>query len=381
MKSFCSYFNQSICRSCDLITTDYPAQLKTKEDLLKKALSNLSHPELSPTLASPETHFRNKLKLVVTGTVENPILGLWGEKDLDQGRELLNCPLHLEELNLLLPHVKSFITQSNLPPYNISTRKGEIKGIIAFYSQETSEGYLRLILRSKEALDRIKKNAPTLFSKFSWLKVLSVNIQPVPHAILEGDEEIFITEQKSIKHKLNSIPFSLGPRAFVQTNQKVAFELYSEASSWVKEINAKKFAELFCGQGAFSFFAAPFIQEGLGVEINADAIEEAKKTAHALGYGHLNFKAADAAQVENEVLNFTPDILLVNPPRRGLADAVKIVRDARAKYFIYSSCNYETLARDLKELDDLYTIRKIKIFDMFPQSSHFETLVLLEIKK
>ena len=95
----------------------------------------------------------------------------------------------------------------------------------------------------------------------------------------EGEEEIFITENKSITHKAGKVLFSLGPRAFVQTNQYVAEKLYSTAAEWVKQSGHKRFMELFCGQGAFSFFCAPFIENGLGIEINPAAVEVANLTA------------------------------------------------------------------------------------------------------
>jgi 23S rRNA (uracil747-C5)-methyltransferase len=373
MNTFCSYYNQGTCKSCDLITLDYPDQILKKEQVLMESLKGLSVPPLLPTEKSSQTNFRNKAKLVVTGTKENPVIGLWGDKNPDDGRELLNCSLHIPPINELLNKLPEFIKAASLDPYQISARKGELKGIIVFYSESTKETYLRFILRSKESIDRIKKHAATL----SHVNCISVNIQPVPHAILEGEEEIFITEMKSIHHKIDTVSASLGPRAFVQTNQKMAEKLYGTAAEWVKETRLEKFMELFCGQGAFSFFCAPHIKEGLGIEINPDAVKEANKSAKEYKLSHLKFKSADAANVEDEILKFDPDIMLVNPPRRGLSTSVHLLLKQRPQTIIYSSCNYETLSADLQILKDSYKIKRIKIFDMFAHTSHFETLVEL----
>ncbi len=380
MKTFCSYFNQSVCTSCELLTLDYPDQIQLKERTLRNALSGFNTLELLESIQSSPMNFRNKAKLVVTGRLDNPILGLWGETNLDQGRELLECPLHVKAINNILPALKEFITLVKLEPYQIAEKKGELKGVILFHSESTNETYLRLILRSKESIDRIKKNQEFLLKRFPDLKCLSVNIQPVAHAILEGDEEIFITNQTSIGHKLGQVTFSLGPRAFVQTNQAVAGKLYQTAASWVEASELDKFMELFCGQGAFSFFCAPYIRQGLGIEINFDAIMEAKKTAKKYNLAHLEFKSADAAQIKNEIKDFNPDIILVNPPRRGLAAACELLMENAPKKIIYSSCNYETLATDLKKLSSMYQITKVQIFDMFPHTKHFETLVELNLK-
>lgn len=380
MKSFCTYYNQGICRSCDLITSDYSAQLSVKETALEKALQGLSHPPFQSTETSPLQHFRNKAKFVITGTSEHPVIGLAGEKDPDHGRELMNCLLHVKEINDALPYVQEFIRLANLTPYEVSSRKGELKGIILFHSEETGEMYLRFVLRSKESIDRIRKHKDFLLIKLPNLKSITVNIQPIPHAVLEGEEEISITDTSNIRHKAGNVTLSLGTRAFVQTNQSVAAKLYATAADWAKSSGTEKFMELFCGQGAFSFFAAPYIRTGLGIEINPEAVKVANSTAESAGLTHLKFKSADASKVMAEIENFDPDLLLVNPPRRGLGGAEELILKALPQRMIYSSCNYETLASDLLKLKDHYEILKIKIFDMFPHTSHFETLVELKRK-
>ncbi len=380
MNTFCSYFNQSICKSCDLLTIDYLDQLQLKERTLRNALAEVTTVKLLESVKSELMNFRNKAKLVVTGTITDPVLGLWGEGNLDEGRELLECPLHVKAINEMLPALKGFITLCKLEPYQIAAKKGELKGVILFHSETSNETYLRLILRSKESIDRIKKNQTFLLDKFPGLKCLSVNIQPIAHAILEGEEEVFITSSTAINHKLGNLTFSLGPRAFVQTNQGVAGKHYATAASWVNETHAEKFMELFCGQGAFSFFAAPYILEGLGIEINADAILEAQKTAAKYNLAHLKFESADAGKIKETITLFDPDIILVNPPRRGLAQACELLIENKPESIIYSSCNYETLASDLKKLNPHYEIVRAQIFDMFPHTNHFETLVELKRK-
>ena len=376
MNTFCSYFNAGICRSCDLIELNDQDQLRAKEKTLLNSLAMFKG-SLEPTFYSDQQGFRNKMKMVVTGTIDAPIIGLQGEEHLDLGREILACPVHHPVLNKLIASIVAFITLAKLTPYSISTKKGELKGIIAFVSPETNEVYLRFILRSEEAITRITKFLSTLVADVPELKVISANIQPVPHAILEGEKEIFLTKNTFLNHRLNHLELQLGPQGFVQTNQKVATALYQEAALWVKESGVENFAELFCGQGAFSFFCAPYINQGLGIEINVDAVKVANETAKKSGLHHLIFKAADAASVKTELNTFHPDMILVNPPRRGLTEAVNLFNEIRPAYIIYSSCNHETLGKDIVSLTG-YRVIKVKLFDMFPHTSHFETLVLLQ---
>jgi len=369
MKSFCSYYNQGRCQSCGLITFDYHSQLAQKQSLLKSQLEKFSPAVSLPPVASKEKSFRNKAKLVVTGDLENPVLGL-----ID--REILDCPVHHPKINELLNKLVEFIKLAKLSPYQIQTQKGELKGVIVFVSEETQEMYLRFVLRSQESITRIQKFLPELGN----IEVVSANIQPIPHAILEGPTEVFLTEKHFLSIKLGKIEFKIHPQGFVQTNQTVAKKLYETASEWVKELNTITFCELFSGQGAFSFFCADSVQKAYGVEINEQAVKRANQTVAEKKLTNLEFIASDVALVEHFLEELSPDLILVNPPRRGLGSAIDLFEKHRPKYIIYSSCNSQTLAQDLEKLSLHYSVDRYQIFDMFPHTEHFETLLLL-IKK
>lgn len=378
MKTFCSYFNQGICNSCSQLELDYPSQIQKKVQRLTTLLSGLHPYTLLPPVLSGTTHFRNKAKFTVTGTLENLKIGLTGELELDEGRDIRDCPLHHPVINQLVNTLPEFITLMRLVPYQIKHKAGELKGVIVYHSPESNETYLRFVLRSKESLDRIKKFTPALMEKIPSLKVVSANIQPVAHAILEGETEIFFTSQDFIRHQLGKVALTLHPQGFVQTNQEMAQTLYMTAAQWVKEIAPKRFVELFSGQGAFSFFIQEWVKEALGVEINSEAVERANQTAMNSKFDHLKFIASDAGRVKDLVLKFDPEAILVNPPRRGLGEAISLIQEIKSKYFIYSSCNAETLAQDLEKLKDKFRPVKVQLFDMFPHTDHFETLVLLK---
>jgi len=378
MSSFCHYYNSKTCLSCNKIALDYSDQLNLKEEKLLSSLSFFKNINLIKTTSSQTHGFRHKAKMVVSGSLENPIISIPTELNSDHPKEILDCPIHHPEINKILFSMVGFIKECKLNPYNLNIKKGELKGLIIYYSEETHEAYLRIILRSKESIDRIKKNILSLTSIFSSLKCISINIQPKHAAVLEGDEEIFLTDQHYIHHQLGEIKFSLHPKAFVQTNPRIAHSLYITASNWIRDLNTETLVEIFCGQGAFSFFCAEHTKSSVGFEINKEAVEQANLTAKLYQKSNLTFKVADAKNLSEEIFKLKPDVLLVNPPRKGLGESIKVILQNKPPYILYSSCSVETLASDLKQLMHLYQIEKSQIFDMFPHTDHFETLVLLK---
>lgn len=380
MPSFCAYFNSGQCRSCTDIVQDYATQIAGKEAQARAALSFLAPFTMEKSVESPRQGFRNRAKMVVTGTIENPIIGLPGEENLDLGRELLACPIHHPKLNALISALPQYIRAYNLIPYRIQERQGELKSLIAFYSAESDEFYLRFVLRSKECVSRIRKLLPELKTEFPALAVVTANIQPIPHAILEGPEEIYLTERQAVDHRIGAHHFHLTPQAFVQTNSEVAEKLYAHAAEWIRGAGAEKVMELFCGQGAFSFFAAATAKEILGVDINPSGVKAAAESAREQGLSHLQFRAADAADVGAEITAFKPDLILVNPPRRGLGRSLDLLLAHSPQKIIYSSCSLESLAADLQKLSIKYRAERVQLFDLFPHTAHFETLVLLSLR-
>ena len=382
-QTFCNYYNQNICRSCSWLEIPYAEQIAKKEARLKEALSFLPELNLIPSAVSPQTGFRNKAKMTVAGTTAKPIIGILGDSGLDDGRELLSCPIHHPKLNAVISALPEWIQAANLIPYQITARTGELKSVILFYSEDSNEMYLRFVLRSQECISRIRKLLPKMQAAFPELNCISANLQPIPHAILEGPEEFILTDKSAIRHQVGNLSLSLSPQAFVQTNSKLARELYQTAANWIAKIKPERFLELFCGQGAFSFFAAPYVKESFGVEINPDAVRAACLTASQMNLPHLHFICADVnSESENSVSalaeKINPDCVLVNPPRRGLGKTgVELILAQKPAHFIYSSCSVESFAEDLQKLSGHYHVMQIQIFDLFPHTPHFETLALL----
>lgn len=360
----CLYFQNNLCQSCDLLHLNEADYKKIKQAHYTEKL-----------VASPSTfHSRNKAKMVVTGTVTEPKLGL-----IDQ--DLSNCPLYSESMQSMLANLKPFITEANLIPYDVKSKKGELKYIILFEGQHTQKQMLRFVLRSKEALERIKKLVPKLKTKFTKLELISVNFQPEHKAIIEGEEEIILTENQYIIDKLGQNQFALGPKSFYQVNTIVAERLFELAASKAKTIKPKLVLDLYCGVGTFATFVAPYAEKVMGIEISKEAIDYANVAKELNKFSNLEFHSGDVEVYLKNNPNIKPDLIIVNPPRRGLnQEIIDLIKKLKPAHLFYSSCNPETLERDLQSLTTIFEVIDQTPFDLFTLTSHLEVFTELKLR-
>ncbi|XKM12934.1 23S rRNA (uracil(747)-C(5))-methyltransferase RlmC [Orbaceae bacterium ac157xtp] len=373
----CNYFELNLCKSCPLIETEYTNQLQNKQHSLTQKLIDFKPEAILPPIASHEFGFRNKAKMAVLGTVEKPILGITNHAK--QTVDLCDCPLYPEAIKKALVNIKAFIKLLKLVPYNLNKKKGDIKFIILTHHE--NKFMLRFVLNNKDKIDKIKASITHLKQLIIGLEVISINIQPVHAAILEGKEEIILTEQATFPVTLNAIPLFIRPQSFFQTNTLVASKLYATAKQWITQINncdsITTIWDLFCGVGGFGLHCTNQNQQLTGIEISPEAIECAKKSAKLLALSNTTFRSLDSTEFALSQQD-RPDLVLVNPPRRGLGrELTTYLEKLSPQYIIYSSCNSDTLTNDLQTLSS-YSITKVQLFDMFPHTEHTEVLVMLK---
>jgi 23S rRNA (uracil747-C5)-methyltransferase len=355
----------------------YADTLLFKNEELKKLFMGISFPLLSPVGIEIVENSRSKAKFSVFSLHEGDItFGM--TNNVGGHSELESCILHAKGLNDLLPELKIILKKYQIIPYDLKSKKGELKFVLISKSEESSnnEFLLRFVLRSKESLDRLKKAASELLALPLQLKVITANIQPTHQAIMEGDEEIILSDEQVIIHQFDEFQLALGARSFFQVTPAIAKELYGAVADRISKDNPQSLLDLFCGVGAFAFYASRWCEDVAGVEISKEAIECAKISVK-LNKSKIQFKACD---VEEYLLSLDKkfDAVIINPPRRGLnSTIIKKILEMAPQYIYYSSCNAVTLARDYEELKTKYEITSMQIFDMFPYTSHFETLMCL----
>lgn len=368
----CDYFDAGVCRSCTLMGVDYDAQLAGKVAHAESLLAPWADAQWLPPMPSRPEAFRNKAKMVVGGTVDAPTLGILDAER--RGVDLRGCGVLAEGLRAAFPAIAAFITLARLAPYDVPARRGELKNVLL---TESPDGrlMLRFVLRSTESLARIRKHLPTLLDALPQLAVVTVNLLPEHKAVLEGEVEVPLTADESLAMRLDDVVLHLRPGSFFQTNTEVAAGLYRQAREWIDELAPASVWDLYCGVGGFALHVAAPGRRVLGIETSAPAVESARLSAAEARLADVAFEVGDATAVGGED---APEAVIVNPPRRGLGPELCATLEAsRVGTVVYSSCNAVSLARDLAAMPSLRA-RRIRVFDMFPQTEHYEVMVLLE---
>ena len=373
----CHHFDAGRCRSCSWLGLPYGVQLADKQRHVEELLAAHDLAWLPP-VASAQLGLRNKAKMVVSGSVEEPVLGILrvDREGTGAGVDLRDCPLHTPGIQAALPVLAEFVTRAALAPYDVPGRRGELKYLLVTESPDR-ELMVRFVLRSQEPVTRIRKHLPWLHEALPRVVVASVNLQPEHKAILEGERELMLTEQETLTMRVNGIDLHLRPQSFFQTNTAMAAELYRRGRTWAAEAEPRTVWDLYCGVGGFALHLADDGRDVLGVEISREAVASAELSRDEAGFDGVRFEAGDATAY---VLGASgpPDLVVVNPPRRGIGPELSgWLESSGVGHVLYSSCNAQTLAADLAAMPSLRPVRG-QVLDMFPNTSHYEVLMLLE---
>ncbi|WP_087011593.1 methyltransferase domain-containing protein [Leucobacter sp. 7(1)] len=394
----CDYFEAGRCRSCALIETPIAEQLAAKDARCRALLPEVPAAVWLPIVSGGERDFRNKAKLVVGGSAGAVTLGILGPGGI--GIDLRDCLIQEPAIRAAIPRIAAFLDDTGLAPYDVPRRRGELKYALVT-AAPSGALMLRFVVRSEHALGTLRRALPELRAAVPEATVLSVNLLPEHVALLEGEREELLLGS-SLTMELggggsragepradgSGVALHLRPQSFFQTNTTVARELYAQAADWVARVDPASIWDLYCGVGGFALACAPRVGEAgasgsdarrvLGVELSAEAVRSAERSAQDAGI-EARFIAQDAtAFALGAAPADVPELVIVNPPRRGIgAELAAWLDGCGADRVIYSSCNPESLARDLAAMPGL-VVREARVFDMFPHTNHLEVMVLLE---
>ncbi|MGB4709968.1 MAG: methyltransferase [Fuerstiella sp.] len=372
---YCRHFNAGICRSCSLLDMAADQALNAKSVRLQKLFPDAAKICDFPAEVPPEGN-RIRAKLAISGSTDFPVIGFHGPN-----RQLIavdDCALHHPEINRFAAEIRQLIREYKLTPFNVELNTGELKFVVLTYSPSHQQIMVQWVLRSLEAVDRIRKLAATIQQSHS-IAVMSVNVQPQRAAVIQGRQEIIVSESDVLPVTMCERTLYYGPQSFIQTSYPVAQQLYQAVKDLLRSRRARRMLELYCGVGAFSLTAADELTIGLGLEISSDAIRCGNRAAELNRLPGLKFHQHDSqTPTSQQLIHGKWDVAICNPPRRGLdSEAVQLLNTVNAQTLVYSSCNPETLRRDVDAFPE-YKLREIRPFNMFPMTEHMEVVAVLE---
>ncbi|ENY69381.1 Hypothetical protein, putative RNA methyltransferase [Metamycoplasma auris 15026] len=358
--------------SAPLLSLDYSKQIEFKETLIKKLFArNLNIKEINPIIKSPKEFFyRNKITLQIEYK-ENEILFGFFKKYSHSLIPQINLLLANKQINnfykniLLNPQTEIDIkikeTIFSLGPNKITLRSSNLDNNIEIVLNINKKIEKRLIDELIE-LNKLKKNYK--ISIFDELKNKWINL----------------LEHQGIKYQIDNIFFEVKNDSFYQINEELAKLIYKQILDWIPNKNLN-IVDAFSGVGTIACFIANKTKKVYSIEINNNATTQAKRNIEINKISNIEIINADA----NEWISKNKeaiDLVIFDPPREGLKNkSIEAIIQSQIKQIIYLSCDPKTLIRDLKEFTySGYSIKKIQSYDMFPQTPHIETLVLIERK-
>ena len=367
------------CGGCSLQHLAYPAQLDFKTRRIKDALTRIGGLDIpvSPCVPSPKVFgYRNKAVFPVSQANGQTLAGFYANHSHDVV-DIEGCPIQHPLINQAFGIVKIWLSENHISIYNEALHSGLIRQIFA---RVTSDDALMvgLVATSKhiphsDLLVSALQSLPTL-------KSVMVNINPTKGNTLLGEDSFCLDGEDALDYTIDGLTFRVGLNAFLQVNTEQTENLYHAAMD-MADINQNDMViDLFCGIGTLTLLAAKKAKKVFGIEYIKTATDNAEANAKANALANAEFICGDCtdefAQTAKKAGKI--DVLIADPPRKGLSEALiaQILKAAPTR-MVYVSCDPGTLARDLKLLSEKYTIERVVPFDMFPQTTHVETVVLM----
>jgi 23S rRNA (uracil1939-C5)-methyltransferase len=384
----CAHFPQ--CVGCPLVGDPYPAQLVAKGERLRAAIAR--HPELAdaridePAGSPAAFGYRNQAKLVfrgrfVPGVGRQILLGVYrpGTHSVVPAEA---CIVHHRLLQPLLRDLRAEVERLAMPIFDERDRSGALR--YALVRASTARGEVHLTLVSAiadppgldELLRRLRRGHRELTATF-----LCVN--PTPGNTILSPDIRLLHGRPVLVERFGDLELESRPDAFLQANSAVAARIYATALRLLAPAPGDVALDLYCGVGALALHVAPHVARVIGIEAQESAVACAIANARRAGARAAEFVAApaeDARRVLAERGVGAVSLVMVNPPRKGLSAAVlATVADIAPRRILYVSCDPTTLARDLAALAAHgYRTRRVRAFDMLPQTPHVEAVALLE---
>ena len=370
------------CGGCQLQHLSYEAQLCAKRAQVKDALTHIGKLPQIPvkdTLRSDDPwNYRNKMQFPIGIHKGKIVVGCFA-----QGSHRIinteNCHIQRAANNDLANAVREIAEKLRIPVYNEDTHKGILRHIVGRVGR--GNDLMAVIVTATKQLPRAKDFVCMLRERLPNLVSVHQNIQTYRNNVIMRRDTKLLWGRSTILDTLGRLNFHISPRSFFQVNTQQAEQLYEQALFYADLHGTETVIDAYCGTGTITLFLAQKARKVYGIEIVQPAILDARKNARDNHVKNAEFIVGDATAVMPALYKqgIRPDVIVVDPPRAGCTEIVlRTFANMKPQRIVYVSCNPATLARDLAILKELgYITREVQPVDLFPQTSHVETVVLL----
>ena len=377
--SDCSYFGP--CGGCQYRHMDYTEELEAKRQRVEDALRRIGGLDISVDIihgARDICRYRNKVQFPVAQGKDGIHVGLFRARSHDV-LDVPDCLLQTEQTNALGRALKEWMEWGRVPAYDEKTGKGFVRHLYV-RTNRAGESLVCLVVKGRKLPDEaglvraLRACAPELVGV-----VLNVNEKDTN--VILGDSYRTLWGRDWLAEELCSLTFRLSVPSFFQINRAQTEVLYSRAVEFAALTGRETVLDLYCGIGTISLTMARKAGKVIGAEIVPEAIEDAKENAERNGVDNAEFFCGDAGQIAKKLADegVRPDVICVDPPRKGLAaEVTDVLADMGPERIVYVSCDPATLARDVKLLVARgYALKCAEAVDLFPRTQHVECCVLL----
>ena len=373
----CPYYK--LCGGCNLMHLNYEEQLKVKVNALKNTLTKMiGEVKLEEVIKADRIwNYRNKISLPV-GNYNNGLVTGFYQKRSHNIISANSCLIEQEGSRIIVQKILKILEENNFSSYDELAFKGDIRHLV-LRANTRSEFMLIVVANSNvECLINVLKQV-----KIDNLVSIFINVNKMHNNVILSDEYIHVNGSNYLEEVLFENVYQIHPNSFLQVNYQMMKKLYSKAIE-VGNFNKDEIVlDAYCGIGTIGLSLANKVKEIIGVEIVPEAIKNAKENAKRNKIDNATFYLGAAEELISDILKEKKiDTIILDPPRKGTTESfINAVANNKIEKVIYISCGPKSLARDLKMFLNLgYEIKSITPVDLFPHTSHIETIIGLYLK-
>lgn len=374
------------CGGCQWQFASYDYQLQAKQNQVGQALvrigkfpAELVKEKLQDIIAAPQLfHYRNKVIYPITTNQEGKIKVGYYQRNTHKVINLNQCPVQDARLDPLLKTIKQDLDRSGWSIYNEVTHAGNLRHLGFRIGRHTGEILITIVTQSWD-LPGVTELGQ------AWLQLPGVvgvvlNRNNQPNNVILGEESRCVAGRDYVIEKFTNLQLYLTGDTFFQIYTEQAEKLVEILLDTLQLQGTEIIVDAYCGIGTFTLPLAQYAHQCYGIEMQPQAVQQAKRNAVVNNLSDRVQFFTGKVETLLPQLQITPDILLLDPPRKGCEpEVITFISQSTIDRLVYISCNPATLARDLQLLcsNGRYQIAKIQPIDFFPQTAHVETMVLL----